>query len=185
MGRPGSTARDPRGQRSGGRLARLTVGVLAIGLGAPLALLHVAILWDRIASLTLLEPAVAARWAAAALVVVGLWRLRRTGVSLLRGRRAMVFWILALFLHVSFATPVAGDGEAVAPLARSGGGLLVLLPVTAPLAVAVAVLLLAASSRPARAGASAARGRWPDPARPLVSADRFPALFSRPPPLAV
>lgn len=84
----------------------------------------------------LADPAVLARWGAAALLLAGLEALRRTGASLFRGRRAVGIWLLVALLHA----PAAGERlgvsvalalpEAAATLVQAGAiatGLLVLL----------------------------------------------------------
>lgn len=79
-------------------------------------LFHGWLLWQRITDLTLLEPLVALSWGLAALVLVGFVRLRRAGVPLFRGRRALAMWLLVLLLHAG-AVP-AIDGQQ--PVIESG-----------------------------------------------------------------
>jgi hypothetical protein len=87
------------------------LGLVAV---AGLVLLHVAILWARITQGRLGEPAIALRWAAAVVLLLALVALRRRGVSLLWGRRALVFWMLVLLLHAGTSLP-AEAGPRVAP----------------------------------------------------------------------
>jgi hypothetical protein len=118
--------------------------------------------------------AVAARWLASALLVVVLEGLRRSGVSLIRGRRALVFWVTVMLLHWT-ATPMAERG----------------LPVEELLVAAPAVITLAA-------GAGLALGGWRRRGRlfrlrpsvaaitpretPAVSRWLLPVVAGRPPP---
>ena len=152
--------------------------VSSLGLAAvvSLVLLHVSILWDRVAEGRLSEPVVALRWVAAAVLLVALQALRRRGVPLLWGRRALVFWLLVLLLHAGTAVPL----ESTPRLAPEQ----LLFVVPAAVASAFALLVLLATPR---AGVAAA-----DPAVSLAhaAADGAPArrrgfslaLASRPPP---
>ncbi len=139
--RPGGRSRSPW------RLLRL--GVLALGV-AYLVALHAELLWQRIASQTLLEPWVALKWGAAAALVAALLRLRSAGVSLWRGRRAIVLWMLVLLLHAGAAVPTAEE------LAAPGGasGLLFVLPLCASVATVFEIgrrlLVRRLEARPAR-----------------------------------
>ena len=63
--------------------------------------------WNQIGSGRLLDPAVAVRWGMGALLLVALTALRRAGVPVLWGRRALVVWVLVALLHCT-AVP-AGD----------------------------------------------------------------------------
>ncbi len=91
---------------------------------AGLVVFHGFLLWDRIASLTLLDPVIALRWGAAAALVLGLVRLQRAGVPLLSGRKALVVWSLVALLH---ATMVPGIGGLTATLAEADAGLWLVL----------------------------------------------------------
>ena len=79
---------------------------LAIGIAAlAIAALHLWILVGQLASGELFEPLVALRWLASGLLVAIGWRLRRAGLSLLRGRAALVLWLMVALLHATLATP--------------------------------------------------------------------------------
>lgn len=80
----------------------------------------------RLAEGELLEPAVALRWLASLLLVAALLGLRRAGVPLLRGRKALVFWLLVVLLHWS-ATPMAERGSPVDELLIAAPGVLTLM----------------------------------------------------------
>src|SRR5512142_695866 len=81
--------------------------VSALGLVAvvSLVLLHVSILWARVTQGRLAEPVIALRWGAAFVLLFALVALRRRGVPLLWGRRALVFWLLVLVLHAGMGVP--------------------------------------------------------------------------------
>jgi hypothetical protein len=65
-----------------------------------LALLHAWIFAGQAWSGALVaDPALVARWAFAAVLVVALVAMRRRGLSLFRGREATAVWLVALLLH--------------------------------------------------------------------------------------
>lgn len=107
---------------------------------ALVALYHAFLLWQRVADLTLFEPVIAARWLATLVLLLGLFRLHRRGVPLIWGRKALVFWLLVLLLHVSFYGPLAEGVEASLDIQRAG--LMLALPATF-VAVAMAAVCLA------------------------------------------
>jgi hypothetical protein len=86
---------------------RLRLFVSALGLVAvvSLVILHVSILWARVTQGRLGEPVIALRWGAAFVLLLALPALRRRGVPLLWGRRALVFWLLVLVLHAGMGVP--------------------------------------------------------------------------------
>lgn len=86
---------------------RLRSFVSALGAVALVSLvfLHASILWARVTQGRLGEPVIAVRWAAAFVLLLALVALRRRGVSLLWGRRALVFWLLVLVLHAGTGVP--------------------------------------------------------------------------------
>jgi hypothetical protein len=90
---------------------------------AAMAGFHALLLSQRLADSTILEPAVLAKYAAAFLLLAGLWAFQRYAPPHLRDRRAQaVFWLLVLVLH------------AIAP---SNDVAIVELALVAPLAIAV------------------------------------------------
>ncbi len=97
-------------------LRRYLGKVLVSGLVAGLALLHGQLLWQRIASYTLLEPLVALRWGVAMLVLAGFVYLRRAGISVVLGHKALILWLLVLLVHVGTVVPAEGHQ----PLAEPG-----------------------------------------------------------------
>ncbi|MGB3561792.1 MAG: hypothetical protein WBC09_01915 [Thermoanaerobaculia bacterium] len=108
-------------------------------LVALVVLYHAFLLWQRVADLTLLEPAVAVRWLATLLLLLGLFRLHHRGVPLIWGRKALVFWLLVLLLHVSFYGPLAEGVEASFDI--HGAGLMLALPATVVVSSLAAVCL--------------------------------------------
>lgn len=183
-----ASSRRAAAPRSGGRSRSpwrlLRLGALALG-AAYLVALHAELLWQRIASQTLLEPLVALKWGAAAALVVALLRLQSAGVSLWRGRRAVVFWMLVLLLHAGAAVPAAG--ELAADLAdQAEAGLLFVLPLCASVATVFELgrrlLDRRATARPAVPGVP----RWlrfEPPSGPAFAHGFGRVLSSRPPPV--
>jgi hypothetical protein len=127
--------------RAGWRVLR-GAGVLAV---AALAVFHVSLFWDRLVDGQLLDPLVAARWLGAAALTAGLVTLRRCGVSLVAGRRALVVWLLVVLLHWSAKPAVAADGGQ-----PSTSDLIFVVPSTAAAAL-VGLGLLAATFAASRA----------------------------------
>ncbi len=105
---------------------RLLVSLSATLLTALLIAFHAVLLWQRVLDLSLFKPVPAIRWLATAALLIGLYRLRRRGVSPLRGRTAIVLWLLVLLLHVSFWGPLPAATSTFEDWAA--GGLLLALP---------------------------------------------------------
>ena len=158
-------------------VSRLAASALGVAAVVGLAAFHLLLLWERVVSLTLLEPMVAVRWAASRALLGALVRLRRAGVPVLWGRRAAVLWLLVLLLHLAVPGPQALVAGA------SGTQLLLILPLGGAV-VAALTLALDLCGRAAAAPAQPGRPlgeRRPCPPLPLLAG--FPAsLFSRPPP---
>ncbi len=81
--------------------------VLVSGLAAGLALFHGQLLWQRVASFTLLEPLVAMRWGAALPILAGFVYLQMVGISVVWGHKALILWLLVLLVHAGMM-PAAG-----------------------------------------------------------------------------
>jgi len=111
---------------------------------------HLQLLVERLADGSLGHPVVAFQWATGLILVAWLSWLRRRGVSLVAGRRALAFWVLVLLLHAVPAMPGAGDA-----LQADGGPVLLVAPLGLALAGAAALLarLRRRQLRPAFAGA--------------------------------
>ncbi len=175
MGRTVSRA-NGRGVRA---LRLLYIGGLTALVGWLVAF-HALLLWRRLVGRSLLEPGAALRWLAAILVIAGLLRLHRSGVSLLRGRHALACWLVALLIHAGLPVGVPGQVAAGVP----DPALLAALPVVLSVAATLAPLLRRLGGLPAGAlVASRPSGRWLEPAVPFVlSSGLTPDLYSRPPP---
>lgn len=91
-----------------------------------LIVFHAVLLWQRVLDLSLFEPVPAIRWLATAVLSAGVYRLHRRGVSLIRGRSALVFWLLVLLLHASFWGPSVESASTLSELSETG--LLLALP---------------------------------------------------------
>lgn len=171
----------PVGRKRALRALRLSALALA---AAYLVALHAELLWQRITSQTLLEPLVVLKWAGAAALVAALLRLRSAGVSVWRGRRAVVLWMLVLLLHAGTAVPAAG--ELAADLASPAeAGLLFVLPLCVSVATVFELgrrlLARRAVARPARRTVP----RWllfEAPPGPAFAHGFGRVLCSRPPP---
>jgi hypothetical protein len=126
------------------------------------------------------EPATAARWILAVLVLAGFRALSHRGLPLFTGRRAIGLWLLVVLIHCS----AASDGSAAALRTAIPEPVTVL----AQLSVTIAVLGAALAAAAVPAARPWAGGR-PAHAVPLLIAGRpssgFVFCFSpRPPPLA-
>jgi hypothetical protein len=150
--------------RSGNRLARgarLAVSAAAAVSALALVVFHIVLFWNQIGDGRLLDPAVAARWGMSALLLVALAALRRAGVSVLWGRRALAVWVLVALVHWAAAPPAN-----VASIAQSGAQaaqVLLDLPLGGAAALLVAaslMLLFLLGARGRTNGARAMRVRW-------------------------
>jgi hypothetical protein len=113
--------------------SRLPVAVLAV--------FHVWLLWTHATTGKLFEADVAGRWGVAVLVAASFWWLSRLGVPLVRGRRALVLWMLVLLIHGH----AAWTGDAWREPVTVPAGIVELLPAGLSLATTVvSVLFLAA-----------------------------------------
>ncbi len=174
-------------RRSGGlaHLARVALSAASLGLAVTLLTFHGWLLWLRLTGGQILDPEVALRWGAAVLLLSGLLILRRLGVPLFWGRKALVFWALVILLHWSAAGPLP---ETASPSSPAGGPpLLFVLPApTGALLLTLAVLWAVLRHR-----------RWNRIPRPLaiwpvtiaaargaLAAGFWLSLSARPPPVA-
>ncbi len=104
IGRVRAVARSNRGIARG---AWLAARVAATAVAAVLLLFHGWLLWHQLGSGELLDPLTATKWAAALAMVGGLVALKAAGVSLFKGRQALVMWTLVVIVHWSAAGRVA------------------------------------------------------------------------------
>jgi hypothetical protein len=132
-----------RSRRRVARAARLalsaTVAVSVLGL----VVFHAALFWNQVADGRLLDPATATRWVVGALMFGAMLALRRAGVPVLWGRRALVAWMLVALLHWTAAP--ATDPAGVADAGAQTTQVLVDLPIGAAgilAAVSLSLLLL-------------------------------------------
>ncbi len=157
------------------RLRSLVSG-LGLVAAASLVLLHVSILWARITQGRLGEPVIALRWGAALVLLVALLALRRRGVPILWGRRALVFWLLVLLLHAGTGLP-QDPSPRVAP-----EQLLFVLPAAAAPACVLLVLLVTQLAGAALADRAVVPAHGAAVGVPARRRGFRLALASRPPP---
>lgn len=104
-----------------------------------LVLAHVALLWQRIATQTLLEPVTLLRWAGS-LGLVGWVALRHRRGQGFSPRAATVFWLVVVLLHVQVGATVEPIG-AESLTAGTAGSLVWFFPISIPLFAASALLV--------------------------------------------
>lgn len=159
------------------RLRALSVGLAGVA-SAVLGLFHLLLLWQRVASQSLLEPTVLARWLGSIVLLAALIYLRRAGVPLLWGRRALVFWLLVLVLHLG----VPGASAVPAGAHALDSGVLLVLPVIGATLV-VGLWLARVAGAPARFAPPVPRHRRLPPTRRTgPRPGHGPSILSRPPP---
>ena len=86
-------------------------GFLRFGLMALVSFLtafHLLLLWNRVVDGSVLDPAVAVEWVIGLTLLLGLMRLQRSGSSLMKGKGALILWLLVLLLHAVAVAP--GEG---------------------------------------------------------------------------
>jgi hypothetical protein len=125
-----SRSRLARGAR---RALSTTVALSVLAL----VVFHAALFWHQLGDGRLLDPAVAARWGLGGLLLVALGALRRAGVPLLWGRRALVVWVLVALLHWT-TVPAVSAGT----LERGGAMALLFFELPASAALLTASLFL-------------------------------------------
>jgi hypothetical protein len=148
-----------------------------------LAGFHAWLFWIHAASGRLFDPATALRWCAGLLLVAGFAGLRRLGVPLVRGRKAVVLWLLVALLHAHAAwapsSAIAERGALEHTLAT-----VVLQAASATALLGIGLVLVAFAVRPRTRG-SRSPSWFAQHARPAVRpSDGWLLLLSpRPPPL--
>ncbi len=159
--------------------ARLMPRLSSLGVFAVLALagMHLPLLAQRLSDASISRPGVLLRWLLVPVLVAAFAVLRHRGHSLVRGRAALVLWLLVLLLHAAPATTADGSHD------------LLLLPPVAVGALGTVVWIVAVALRSVRKtaraeGASRRRSRAPLafalPASPLFGSAAF---APRPPPV--
>jgi len=121
-------------------LRRLLPVAPSVIAAAILVAYHLVLLWQRLADLSLLQPAVALRWIVTVALLIGLRRMHAAGLPLIWGRRALAFWLFVLLLHVSFLGPLSEGATAGGDWGTSAG-LELVLPAAAPLVLWSAIVL--------------------------------------------
>jgi hypothetical protein len=91
-------------QTPGSRFARALLAAPAVALTA----FHLVLLAARVADGSVLDPAIAAEWVIGLTLLLGLARMHRAGLSLIRGRGALIMWLLVLILHAVAVVPADG-----------------------------------------------------------------------------
>ena len=128
----------------GREAARAALRHLAGASVAGLVLFHGWLVARRLSDPAALPPGILLKWLGAFAVVGALLWLKRLGLPLLRGRKALAVWTVAFLLHGNAgAAPLGGDADA-GSVAES---LVLVLPGVISVATASALLLLA-SVRP-------------------------------------
>jgi hypothetical protein len=177
--------RSARRLASVSRRAAAMATSLRLGVVALLLVFHAVLFWTHLIGGRLFEPAVALRWGIGFVLLGLLVGLRRIGVPLFWGRRALVVWVLVALLHVGAAMPVTAPSlttDTPTDITLS----IFVLPQAAGIAFAAGLLLLALRLargwrlpvpivRPVR------RARGPRISTPLLS----PRLAPRAPPVPV
>jgi hypothetical protein len=162
--------------------ARAVLAFASVAVVLALVAFHGWLLWLRAADGRLLEPAVAFRWTAGGALVLTLAGLRRHGISLVRGRRALVVWLLVALLHWSAAAP-AGAARGSAGSGRVADLLLVLPGSAVPFALVLGVLGAAAACSVARTRPTfVLLGRVPAPAASASASGALLLVSPRAPP---
>jgi hypothetical protein len=167
--------------RSGGfgLQGRTVFSYAAAALVLPLFALHGWLLWLRISQGRLLEWGVALRWGAGALLLLTLLALRRRGVPLFWGRKALALWILVLLIHWTAPASSAGaraEGPVPPPI------LFVLPAAAGTLALAAGLLWARVGERRAMFVALGSRARLLEARGGPLAAGFTVPLFARPPP---
>jgi hypothetical protein len=157
------------------RFARVALTVLV----ALLVAYHLVLFGVRVVDGSVLDPAIAAEWIVGLSLLLALGRLHRAGLSLVKGRGALVLWLAVLVLHAVALVP--GEGNVLE--VRVDQKVLGIVPLGVAVGVAVsrlAGLSLRSSDRLCMQFSLA--GLAPVWELPLISTDLLSALVPRAPP---
>lgn len=156
------------------------LGRLLKGSALALAAFHVWLFARQIADGVLLaSPATLLKWLAAAALVAALAALRRQGVPLLRGRKAIAVWALAGLLHA----PAIGDRVATLDTPVIPEVVITLSQTLVSMAPLAAAMLLLVAAREHLIARSAMRRAAASFVAPRLQPPRAALRFSpRPPP---
>ena len=181
-----SIAKGPTERRRSASRTSARAGIPAlVGLVALLALasFHAWLFWTHATSGRLLEPGTAARWLVAALILGGFMALRRLGLPVLLGRKALVLWLLVVLLHCHAAWS-AGPGLDTVSLPQSVTVFASQLGVAAGgVLLGLALLILLARRHAIRPRALPCREARSLAGSPTLGSHGFP-FSPRPPPLS-
>jgi hypothetical protein len=120
---------------------------------ATLAVFHAWLLGLHLLDGRAFEPATAARWVLAVLVLAGFRALSHRGLSLFTGRRAVGLWLLVVLIHCSAAAD--GSPAALRTAIPESVTVLAQLSVTAAVVGAALVSACVPSARPGAGGGAA------------------------------
>jgi hypothetical protein len=150
-------------------------------LFASLLVYHAGLLGTHVLDGRLLHPATSMRWFAGAFLLTGFLALRRLGVPLVWGRKAVVLWLLVVFLHGHAALSPPATGEEWAATQAPLG---VLTTEVIGILVVVFGVGLVAALRRTRAGSTRAVGWMRVAALSWQATDSgfFLVCSARPPP---
>jgi len=171
--------------------ARAVLSTLSRPAVVALGLFHGWLFWSRLADGRVLEPDVAFRWIAGALILAGFLALRRlprsgrlakAGTRESAGRRSLVLWLFLVLLHCQAVSASSGAGFDPAVLPET----VVALGANLALVTAATLLGVALLSRCRRREAA----RWPASrgaafratAPAALAPGLLPQFSSRPPP---
>jgi hypothetical protein len=152
----------------------------ARALFALLLAYHAGLLATHVVDGRLLEPATSARWLVGGFLLAGFLALRRLGVPLIRGRKAVVLWLLVFLLHGHAAlSPLSPGNEEALPASVAG----LTTEVIGALVVFLGFGLIALLRRAAPGAVRAAWRRFVDGAAHRTSdGGYFLVCAARPPP---
>ena len=182
---PPPPARPGRGARASGPSAWLVRTCADAGcslLRVALVLLagfHAWLFGDHLIAGSVFDPLVALRWAAGGLLLFAFLWLRRRGVSLVWGRRAIVLWLLVAVLHAHAAWTPA-DAASAAPAREAA--VLALQAVSVAAVVAGLALMSALARVRALVPPVTRLAALVSPATPLAWVLALCILGPRPPP---
>jgi hypothetical protein len=165
------------------RLARRALQTTLLGVVLALVAFHAILLWSHALAGRLSDPAVALRWLAS-IGIVGLFvLLRRNGVPVLWGRRALVLWLLVALLHASAARPAVSS--TLAELSPVDAALALFVVPAAGVLFAAGMALLRFMRRRAVARSVRPPSGRPPRQRPPSICHALQRLAPRAPPLAI
>jgi hypothetical protein len=141
---------------------------------------HLILLGARVADGSVLDPAVAVEWVTGLALLLGLVRLHRLGLSVVRGRNALILWLLVLLLHAVAVAP----GENGSLELRVGQSFLGIVPIGVAIGFVIFRLAGLLPSTAVRCRTRFFRRTFENaPERALTSTDLLSVLVPRAPPV--